>query len=192
MWIFRPSKFHRKKYVEITWIFRPAKLHRKKYVETTWIFRPAKFHWKKYMETTWIFRPAKLHRKKYVETTWIFRPSKLHRKSTRKWRGNSSKFGLWRVDVIFTSNRRGFDVVYPLDCPLDRNCLGKELIYKCNLKENTTSDGVNYNGLTENTFKDRFYKHRNSLKYESQANSAELSKYFWEMKRKGTEKLIMH
>ena len=60
------------------------------------------------------------------------------------------------------------------------------------MKENTTSDGVNYNGLTENTFKDRFYKHRNSFKYESKANSTELSKHFWEMKRKGIKKPIMH
>ena len=60
------------------------------------------------------------------------------------------------------------------------------------MKENTTSDGVNYNGLTENTFKDRFYKHCNSFKYESKANSTELSKHFWEMKRKGVKKPIMH
>ena len=66
------------------------------------------------METTCIFRPSKLHRKEYVETMWIFRPSKLHWKSTPKWRGNSSKFGLRRTDVIPTSNRRGFDVVCPL------------------------------------------------------------------------------
>ena len=37
-WIFRPSKLHRKRYVETTWIFRPAKLRRKKYVEMTWKF----------------------------------------------------------------------------------------------------------------------------------------------------------
>ena len=60
------------------------------------------------------------------------------------------------------------------------------------MKENTTSDGVNYNGLTENTFKDQFYKHRNSFNYESKANSTKLSKHFWEMKRKGMEKPIMH
>ena len=95
-------------------IFRPSILHRKRYVEITWIIRPAKLHRKKYVETTWIFRPAKLHRKKYVEITWIFRRSKLHRKSTRKWRGNSSKFGLRRIDVISTSNRCGLDVVCPL------------------------------------------------------------------------------
>ena len=34
--------------------------------------------------------------------------------------------------------------------PLKRNCLDKELIYHCNLKENTTSDRVNYNNLKTN------------------------------------------
>ena len=116
MWIFRPSKLHRKKYVETTWIFRPAKLHRKKYVETTLIFQPTKLHRKKYMETTWVFRPVKLHQKKYVETTWIFGSSKLHQKSMWKWRGNSSKFRLRRIAVISTSNWRGVDVVCPLGC----------------------------------------------------------------------------
>ena len=33
------------------------------------------------------------------------------KKSTWKRRGNSSKFGLRRIDVISTSNRRRFDVV---------------------------------------------------------------------------------
>ena len=73
-------------------------------------------------------------------------------------------------------------------CPLEGHCLDKELIYRCILKENTTSDGVTYNGLTENTFKDRFYKHCNSFKYESKANSTELSKHFWEMKSKKHQK----
>ena len=57
------------------------------------------------------------------------------------------------------------------NCPLEGNCLNKELIYQSNLKENTTNDGVNYNGLTGNTFKDRFYKHRNSVKYKYKENS---------------------
>ena len=60
------------------------------------------------------------------------------------------------------------------------------------LKKNTVSDGDNYNGLTENTFKDRFYKHRNSFNYESKANSTKLSKHFWEVKRNGIKKPIMH
>ena len=69
-------------------------------------------------------------------------------------------------------------------CPLEGHCLDKELIYQCILKENTTSDEVTHNNLTENAFKDRFYKHHNSFKYESKANITELSKHFWEMKRK--------
>ena len=57
--------------------------------------------------------------------------------------------------------------------------------------KDTTSDGVNY-GFRENTFKGRFCKYRNAFKYESKANSTELSKHFWEMKRKGIEKPVMH
>ena len=80
-------------------------------------------------------------------------------------------------------------------CPLG-HCLDKELIYRCILKENTTIDRIKYNGLPENTFliglTDRFYKHRNSFKYESKANSTELPKHFWEMKRKGIKKPIIH
>ena len=74
-----------------------------------YISRPSKLHRRKCVESTWIFRPAKLHRKKYVESTWIFRPSKSHQKSTRKLRGNPSKFGLRRIDVISTSNRHEFE-----------------------------------------------------------------------------------
>ena len=64
-------------------------------------------------------------------------------------------------------------------CPLEGHCVDKELIYQCILKENTTNDGVNYNGFTENTFKDRFYKDRNSFKYKNRVNFTELSKHFW-------------
>ena len=85
-------------------------------------------------------------------------------------------------DVLSTSGYKE-NLIYQKDqppsnkvraSPLERNCLDKELIYQCSLEENNTSDGVNYNGVTENTFKDRFYKHRNSFKDESKVNSTEL------------------
>ena len=44
-----------------------------------------------------------------------------------------------------------------------------------------------YIGLTENTFKDQFYKHKNSFKYESKRNAAELSNFVWENKHANTE-----
>ena len=78
------------------------------------------------------------------------------------------------------------------NCPPEGNSLDKELIHQCNLKENTTSDGVYYNGLTENTFNGQFYKHRNSFKYKSTESLTELSKHYLEMERKGIKNLIMH
>ena len=42
------------------------------------------------------------------------RAAKLHRKNTWKRHGNSSKFGIRRINVISTSNRCRFDVVCPL------------------------------------------------------------------------------
>ena len=115
--------------METTWIFRLSKLHQKKYVKTMWIFWPSKSNRKEYVKTTCIFWPVKLHQKKYAETTCIFRPSKSHRKSTRKWRGNLSKFGIWRMNVISTPNRRGFDVVCPLCSSYkQRDALGRRLL----------------------------------------------------------------
>ena len=74
------------------------------------------------METAWIFGSSKLHQKKYAETTWIFRPAKLHRKSKWKLRGNSSKFGLRRSNVISTWNRRRFNVVCSLGSGVHCSC----------------------------------------------------------------------
>ena len=63
--------------------------------------------------------------------------------------------------------------------------MDQNVIYLCNLKSDSLSDGVNYIGVNENTFKDRLYKHRNSFKYESKVNSTELSKSVWEIKKSG-------
>ena len=110
MWIFRPSNIHWKKVRGNNVDFSIGEIISKNVRGNNVDFSTIEIPSKKDVEGTWIFRPAKLHRKKYVETTWIFRPSKLHRKSTWKWRGNSSKFGLRCIDVISTSNRRGFDM----------------------------------------------------------------------------------
>ena len=48
-----------------------------------------------------------------------------------------------------------------------------------------------YIGLTENTFKDRFYKHRNSFKSESKHNATELSNFVWENKDANTKKNLV-
>ena len=56
---------------------------------------------------------------------------------------------------------------------------------------NITENHPHYIGLTENTFKDRFYKHKNSLKYESKRNAMKLSNFIWENKHANTEKNLM-
>ena len=96
------------------------KLGKKENIETTSIFRSSKLRRTKYVETTSIFRSSKLLRREYVETTSIFRSSKLHRKSTSKWRGSLSIFSFQHIDVIWTLNRRRFDVVCPVRNHLDQ------------------------------------------------------------------------
>ena len=52
---------------------------------------------------------------------------------------------------------------------------------------NIIANHSHYIGLTENTFKDRFYKHKNSFKYESERNTTKLSNFVWEKKHANTE-----
>ena len=61
-------------------------------------------------------------------------------------------------------------------CPFTEKRLRINLIYICNIKTHQQEKGHYYIGVTENTFKDRWYKHKNSFLYESKANSIELSK----------------
>ena len=46
-------------------------------------------------------------------------------------------------------------------------------------------------GLTENTFKDRFYKRKNSFKYKSKRNAVELSNFVWKKKNTPTLKRVL-
>ena len=52
---------------------------------------------------------------------------------------------------------------------------------------NIIENHLHYIGLTENTFKERFYKHKNSFKYESKRNATKLSNFVWENKHANTE-----
>ena len=70
-------------------------------------------------------------------------------------------------------------------CPLNSDCLQSSVVYGCKITSNNTAeDSPHYIGLTENTFKDRLYKHKNSFKYETKKNSNELSNYVWDKKKR--------
>ena len=72
-------------------------------------------------------------------------------------------------------------------CPLKGECLTENVIYMAKVSNNKNNEEKNYIGLTERSFKDRLYKHRNSLRYRTKANATELSKYIWDLRDKNIE-----
>ena len=73
-------------------------------------------------------------------------------------------------------------------CPLHNECLQSSLVYICKtMTNNNTDNHPHYIRLTENTFKDRFYKHRSLFKYESKRNATDLSNFVWENKHERTD-----
>ena len=69
-------------------------------------------------------------------------------------------------------------------CPMEGKCLTKSIIYRANVTNDQNQDTANYIGLTEHSFKDRLYKHRNSFRYRSKINATELSKHVWNLREK--------
>ena len=75
-----------------------------------------------------------------------------------------------------------------ISCPLNGDCLQSSLVYICKADTSIiTENHPLYIGLTENTFKDQFYKHKNSFKYESKRNTKEVSNFVWGNKHANTE-----
>ena len=68
-------------------------------------------------------------------------------------------------------------------CPLEGNCLVNSVVYEAEVTS-TNHQNETYTGLTSNTFKKRYYKHRESFKKENSENSTTLSSFIWNLKRK--------
>ena len=64
------------------------------------------------------------------------------------------------------------------DCPMDGNCLTESVAYQAVVKNNRSDNTKNYIGLTEGTFKQRFYRHTSSLKHEKQGKSTGLQNIY--------------
>ena len=58
---------------------------------------------------------------------------------------------------------------------------------RAKVSNNKNNEEKNYIGLTERSFQDRLYKHKNSLRYRTKANATELSKYFWGLRDRNIE-----
>ena len=69
-------------------------------------------------------------------------------------------------------------------CPLQGNCLAKNVVYTAEVKTPDTSR--TYIGLSEPSFKLRYANHLQSFRHERHENSTELSKHVWNLKRSNT------
>ena len=70
--------------------------------------------------------------------------------------------------------------------------LQSSLVYICKADTpNIIENHPHYIGLAVNTFKDRFYKHKNSFKCKSKRNATELSNFVWENNHAKTETTLM-
>ena len=72
------------------------------------------------------------------------------------------------------------------ECPLDGQCMTKDVIYDAVVKVDGEKN-KRYIGSTGNDFKSRYYGHTRSFRDESGKNSTELSKYIWKVKGKGKQ-----
>ena len=70
------------------------------------------------------------------------------------------------------------------ECPLNGNCLTKEVIYRADVVEEDGSTST-YTGLTGSTFKERFYGHASSFRNRDEGHSTTLSSHIWNLKDAG-------
>ena len=69
------------------------------------------------------------------------------------------------------------------ECPVQKKCEIKGIIYQCQVKEIPSGKTESYVGLSERSFKDRFHKHRKSLRTEGYHRNS-LSTHVWNLKKK--------
>ena len=71
-------------------------------------------------------------------------------------------------------------------CPLNGNCLIKEVVYNATIT-NSLKPTTNYIGMTERPFKDRERAHDNSFKNAKRKSASNLAVYMWKEKEMGGE-----
>ena len=68
-------------------------------------------------------------------------------------------------------------------CPVEGKCETSGVVYQCVVKQLDSGQSESYVGLTSKSFKDRYLKHRCSIRNENyQKNS--FSKHIWDLKRR--------
>ena len=79
----------------------------------------------------------------------------------------------------------GCNCMDPSNCPLEGKCLTRGVVYRAKVQVDNAHTFKTYVGLTCNSFKSRFYGHKNSFKHIDKKSSTSLSKYIWFLKNSG-------
>ena len=88
------------------------------------------------------------------------------------------------LENTITSRLYGCNCRRKDECPLRGNCLDRNVIYRAKVSA-ANSGEAHYIGITENDWKDRSYKHRNSFTDPNKRSSTQLSKHIWKLKDNG-------
>ena len=67
-------------------------------------------------------------------------------------------------------------------CPLPKQCMTNNIIYKATVTTNYTNDTKHYIGMTATTFKKRNTNHTSTFRHKKDSNKTELSKHIWKLK----------
>ena len=71
-------------------------------------------------------------------------------------------------------------------CPLGGKCLTSGIVYAADITRTDNGQTFRYTGLTENTFKQRYYQHTSTFRYPKHRHSTELANKVWELKESDT------
>ena len=69
-------------------------------------------------------------------------------------------------------------------CPLPKQCMTNNIIYKATVTTNNTNDTKHYIGMTATTFKERYANHTSSFRHKKDSEQNETFETYLEIKRK--------
>ena len=96
-----------------------------------------------------------------------------------------------RNDSVRSENIRTCNCPRNAECPLDKKCIEKDLLYSAEITSNLTNyDKKVYLGICSTTFKERLGNHKKAFNHEKYEHDSELSKEVWKIKRKGGQSNI--
>jgi hypothetical protein len=75
-------------------------------------------------------------------------------------------------------------------CPLPKQCMTNNIIYKATVTTKNTNDTKHYIGMTATTFKEHYANHTSSFRHKRDSNKTELSKHIWKLKENNQDYTI--